>query len=119
MTPLVAAAVLLAAVTHACWNAIVHRITDKLVGFTLIAGGGLVIGLAMLPFTAFPAAGAWPYLGVSAVSHVSRPRASARSKPCTATSTTRVSRNSDRSMGSPCRVRTTRPSGSARHSRST
>lgn len=40
MTPLVTAAVLLAAVTHASWNAIAHRITDKLVGFTLIAGGG-------------------------------------------------------------------------------
>ena len=51
MTPLVAAAVLLAAVTHACWNALAHQITDKLVGFTLIAGGGMVIGLAMVPFT--------------------------------------------------------------------
>jgi succinate dehydrogenase/fumarate reductase cytochrome b subunit len=35
VTPLVTTAVLLAAVTHACWNAIAHRITDKLVGFTL------------------------------------------------------------------------------------
>lgn len=40
MTPLVTTAVLFAAVTHASWNAIAHRITDKLVGFTLIAGGG-------------------------------------------------------------------------------
>nr|WSY54266.1 DMT family transporter [Streptomyces sp. NBC_00886] len=70
MTPLVAAAVLLAAVTHACWNALAHRIADKLVGFTLIAGGGVVIGLAMVPFTAFPAARAWPYLGASAVIHL-------------------------------------------------
>lgn len=60
MTPLVTAAVLLAAVTHAIWNAIAHQITDKLVGFTLIAGGGTLIGLAMVPFVAFPAAGAWP-----------------------------------------------------------
>ncbi|MER6207516.1 DMT family transporter [Streptomyces sp. NPDC001642] len=70
MTPLVAAAVLLAAVTHACWNALAHRITDKLVGFTLIAGGGTVIGLAMVPFTDVPAAGAWPYLCTSALIHV-------------------------------------------------
>ncbi|MFD4554993.1 DMT family transporter [Streptomyces sp. NPDC058469] len=70
MTPEVAAAVLLAAVTHACWNALAHRITDKLVGFTLIAGGGTVIGLALAPFAAFPAAEAWPYLIVSAVIHV-------------------------------------------------
>ncbi|MEU9671014.1 EamA family transporter [Streptomyces bobili] len=70
MTPLVTAAVLLAAVTHAGWNAIAHRIADKLTGFALISGGGLLIGLAMAPFVAFPAAGAWPYLLLSAVIHI-------------------------------------------------
>ncbi|MGW3648244.1 EamA family transporter [Streptomyces sp. NPDC000878] len=70
MTPTVTAAVLLAAVTHASWNALAHRITDKLVGFTLIAGGGMVIGLVAVPFVPFPAAGAWPYLVVSAVIHL-------------------------------------------------
>ncbi|WP_328494606.1 DMT family transporter [Streptomyces sp. NBC_00414] len=70
MTPLVTAAVLLAAITHASWNAIAHRITDKLVGFTLIAGGGALIGLVMVPFVPFPAAEAWPYLLASAVIHV-------------------------------------------------
>lgn len=70
MTPLVTAAVLLAAVTHAGWNAIAHRITDKLVGFTLISGGGLLIGLAAVPFVPIPAAGAWPYLLCSAAIHM-------------------------------------------------
>jgi multidrug transporter EmrE-like cation transporter len=70
VTPLVTTAVLLAAVTHASWNALAHRIDDKLVGFTLIAGGGTLIGLAMVPFVAVPASGAWPYLMVSAVIHV-------------------------------------------------
>ncbi|MDH6585278.1 drug/metabolite transporter (DMT)-like permease [Streptomyces sp. SAI-133] len=70
MTPLVTAAVLLAAVTHAGWNAIAHQITDKLVGFTLIAGGGMLIGLAMIPFTAAPAGDAWPYLLASACVHI-------------------------------------------------
>lgn len=70
MTPLVTAAVLVAAITHASWNAIAHRITDKLVGFTLIAGGGMLIGLALVPFTAFPAPRAWPYLLASAVVHI-------------------------------------------------
>ncbi|MDT7839419.1 DMT family transporter [Streptomyces justiciae] len=70
MTPVVTAAVLLAAVTHASWNAIAHKITDKLVGFTLIAGGGTLIGLVMVPFVAIPAAGAWPYLLASAAIHV-------------------------------------------------
>ncbi|MGW1027286.1 DMT family transporter [Streptomyces sp. NPDC002577] len=70
MTPVVAAAVLLAAVTHASWNAIAHRITDKLVGFTLISGGGSLIGLAAMPFVPVPEAGAWPYLMASVVLHV-------------------------------------------------
>jgi hypothetical protein len=69
VTPLVTAAVLLAAVTHASWNAIAHKITDKLVGFALISGGGMVIGLALAPFVAFPAAAAWPYLLSSAAVH--------------------------------------------------
>ncbi|MEU7425731.1 EamA family transporter [Streptomyces sp. NPDC040750] len=70
MTPLVAAAVLLAAVTHAGWNAIAHGITDKPAGFTLISGGGLLIGLATTPFVAFPAGPAWPFLLASAMVHI-------------------------------------------------
>jgi drug/metabolite transporter (DMT)-like permease len=70
VTPLVTAAVLLAAVTHASWNAIAHRITDKLVGFTLICGGGVLFGLAVGPFVAFPAGPAWPYLFASAGVHI-------------------------------------------------
>ncbi|GHI23415.1 hypothetical protein Shyd_47860 [Streptomyces hydrogenans] len=54
--------VLVAAVTHASWNALAHHIRDQLVSFTLIAGGGALIGLALVPFTPLPAAGAWPYL---------------------------------------------------------
>ncbi|MEU0596838.1 DMT family transporter [Streptomyces sp. NPDC006393] len=70
MTPLVTAAVLLAAVTHACWNALAHRIPDKLVGFTLISGGGLLIGAVLAAFTPVPAADAWPYLCASAAVHI-------------------------------------------------
>ena len=70
MTPLVAFAVLVAAVTHASWNAIAHAIKDQLLSFTLISGGGLLIGAAGACFVPFPAAGAWPYLLVSAGLHV-------------------------------------------------
>ncbi|MFF4177573.1 EamA family transporter [Streptomyces sp. NPDC001750] len=70
MTPLVALAVLVAAVTHAGWNAIAHAIEDKLVSFTLISGGALLISAAAACFVPFPAAGAWPYLAVSAALHV-------------------------------------------------
>lgn len=70
MTPLVTGAVLAAAVTHAGWNALAHRIQDRLVVFTLIVGGASVIGGLMAPFVPVPAAAAWPYLIGSAVLHV-------------------------------------------------
>ncbi|MDN3054675.1 EamA family transporter [Streptomyces sp. SRF1] len=70
MTPLVAAAVLIAAVTHASWNAIAHGIRDQLLAFTLVGGGGMLGGLALLPFAPAPAADAWPYLLASAAIHV-------------------------------------------------
>jgi drug/metabolite transporter (DMT)-like permease len=70
MTPLVTAAVLLAAVTHASWNAIAHHITDKLVGFTLISGGGTLIGFAAVPFVPLPEPAAWPYLIASTILHL-------------------------------------------------
>ncbi|MFM9371674.1 EamA family transporter [Streptomyces sp. Da 82-17] len=70
MTPLVAGAVVLAAVTHASWNAMAHRIKDQLVAFTLISGGGALIGAVLACFAPFPAAGAWPALLASALLHV-------------------------------------------------
>ncbi|MFE5963633.1 EamA family transporter [Streptomyces sp. NPDC056463] len=70
MTPLVVAAVLLAAVTHAAWNAMAHTVRDQLLSFTLISGGGALIGGATAFFVPLPASGAWPYLIASAVLHV-------------------------------------------------
>ncbi|MFF3842364.1 EamA family transporter [Streptomyces sp. NPDC001930] len=70
MTPLVTLAVLVAAVTHASWNALAHHIKDQLLSFTLISGGGALIGLTAAFFVPLPAAGAWPYLVASALLHV-------------------------------------------------
>lgn len=70
MTPLVVAAVLLAAVTHASWNAIAHGIRDQLLAFTLVGGGGALCGLALAAVTPLPAAGAWPFLLASSVLHI-------------------------------------------------
>ncbi|MGH3311780.1 MAG: EamA family transporter [Streptomyces sp.] len=70
MTPLVVTAVLLAAVTHASWNALAHQIKDQLLAFTLVGTGGLLCGLVLACFAPVPAAAAWPPLLVSAVLHV-------------------------------------------------
>ncbi|MFH8567300.1 EamA family transporter [Streptomyces sp. NPDC017993] len=70
MTPLVVVAVLIAAVTHAGWNAIAHGIRDQLLAFTLVGGGGALCGAVLAAFTPLPAADAWPFLLGSAVLHV-------------------------------------------------
>ncbi|KAB7835371.1 EamA family transporter [Streptomyces mobaraensis] len=70
MTPLVIAAVLAAAVTHAGWNAIAHGIRDQLTAFTLVGAGNCLGGLAVMPFVPAPDAASWPYLAVSGVLHV-------------------------------------------------
>ncbi|QPP08438.1 EamA family transporter [Streptomyces bathyalis] len=70
MTPLVVAAVLVAAVTHASWNALAHNIKDQLLAFTLVGFGGALCGLVLAFFVPVPAKEAWPALAVSAALHV-------------------------------------------------
>jgi drug/metabolite transporter (DMT)-like permease len=66
----VVAAVLLAAVLHAAWNAIAHAVTDRLVGFALLGVAMTVITLAALPFVPSPARASWPYVATAAALHV-------------------------------------------------
>ncbi|MEV7088421.1 DMT family transporter [Streptomyces sp. NPDC093085] len=70
MTPLVTAAVLVAALTHASWNALAHAIKDQLAAFTLIGSGSAVIGAVIACLVPLPDADAWPYLIASVVIHV-------------------------------------------------
>ena len=69
LTPTVFFLVLLAAVCHATWNALVKSGSDKLVLQALVIGGP---GLACLPLLFFvppPAPESWPYLLTSTVVH--------------------------------------------------
>ncbi|WP_406456107.1 DMT family transporter [Streptomyces sp. NBC_01622] len=70
MTPLVALVVLLAAVTHASWNAITHRIKDELGGLTLVGIGRAASGALLAAAAPLPAADVWPFLIASGVLHV-------------------------------------------------
>ena len=65
----VVAAVLVAALLHATWNAIAHGVADRLVGFTLIEIATLVCGGAAVLVTGPPPPGALPYVLVSALLH--------------------------------------------------
>jgi drug/metabolite transporter (DMT)-like permease len=66
----VPAAVLTAAVLHAVWNAMAHRIPDKLVGFALINCAYTVCAALLVCLTPLPPAGAWPFLAASAALEV-------------------------------------------------
>ncbi|SEC76976.1 MULTISPECIES: EamA family transporter [Streptomyces] len=66
----VLAAVLTAAVLHAVWNSIAHRIPDKLIGFTLISLACTGCATVLVCCTPLPPAGAWPFLAASAALQV-------------------------------------------------
>jgi drug/metabolite transporter (DMT)-like permease len=68
--PYVVVAVIFAAVLHATWNAIAHRIPDQALGFALIGIACALGGAAMLPWVATPSRRAWAFLAASAALHV-------------------------------------------------
>ena len=62
LDPLVVALVLLAALLHASWNAVVKADSDRLASFGLVMITGAIMALFALPLVAVPSAAAWPYL---------------------------------------------------------
>ncbi len=61
--------VLLAALIHAFWNAVVKNAGDRALTMTLIHFTGAVIALLAVPFVGFPEPAVWPYLLLSVVLH--------------------------------------------------
>ncbi len=59
--------VLLGALLHAIWNALIKAGTDKSLDASLISAGGAVTALPFLFFLPLPDASAWPYIGASAI----------------------------------------------------
>lgn len=70
MTQLTLGLVLLAAVLHAGWNALIKINADRLVSMAILSGSTAVITAFMLPFVAVPVAAAWPYLIVTSFVHL-------------------------------------------------
>ena len=69
MDPLVVLLVLLAAASHATWNAFVKSGEDKLVSLCLVIFTTSLPALFALPFLPLPAAESWPFLMVSTIVH--------------------------------------------------
>jgi drug/metabolite transporter (DMT)-like permease len=63
-------AVLLAALTHATWNAIAHGIKDQVMAFGLIGAGSIAVAVPVVVLAPFPLGPCWPYLLGSVVIHV-------------------------------------------------
>ena len=59
--------VLLSAIAHASWNAMVKSSGDRVMTMVAIRVVGLALGLAALPFVDWPAAAAWPWLALTAL----------------------------------------------------
>ncbi len=62
--------VLVAAVLHAAWNALVKMGNDRSLTLSIVLGSTAVMGLVVAPWVGFPAAASWPFLLLSALLHV-------------------------------------------------
>ena len=69
LEPTVVLLMLLAAVLHATWNAVVKASGDRFLSFTAIRGTGSLLGVLAVAFVPLPAAEAWPFLVASWVIH--------------------------------------------------
>ena len=65
----VVAAVLLAALLHAAWNALVKAGHDRLMVLTLANGTGVLVSLFIVPFVPLPVPASWPFLLASVALH--------------------------------------------------
>ncbi len=69
MTLTVFLAVLLAAIIHASWNAMVKSTGDKVVAMTAVSIGHVPLGLLAIPFVPIPAQESWKWLALSVFAH--------------------------------------------------
>ena len=70
MSGLVFAAVLLAALLHAVWNALVKSGGDRLLVLAAVNGSSALAAVVLVSVASLPAAPAWPWLLLSAVLHL-------------------------------------------------
>jgi drug/metabolite transporter (DMT)-like permease len=70
LTSFVLAAVLLGALIHACWNALVKAQPDRFTAAVVVGIGAGVAAVPLMILLPAPPMAAWPYLAASAVIHV-------------------------------------------------
>jgi drug/metabolite transporter (DMT)-like permease len=68
-SPVVVAAVLVAALLHAAWNSLAHVVGDRLVGFAVMGAVQVVGGVVLVAIADPLPAAAWPYVLASVATH--------------------------------------------------
>lgn len=58
--------VILSAIAHAVWNALMKSAGDRALTMVAIRAAGLIFGIAVLPFVEWPAPESWKWLGLTA-----------------------------------------------------
>ncbi|MFZ3034735.1 MAG: hypothetical protein WA138_12075, partial [Parvibaculum sp.] len=61
--------ILLAALLHAVWNALIKSNGDRLSMMAFVAGGGSMLMWPFLPFTPFPSPDVWKIIALSLALH--------------------------------------------------
>lgn len=69
MSPVVFAAVLLAALMHASWNALIRITLDRFASILLLALSQSALALLLLPLVPAPSRAAWPFIAGAALLH--------------------------------------------------
>ena len=70
MSTPVLAAILLAALLHASWNAALKSRSDPFMAALAVMSGAALVGALALPFLAAPASASWPYIAASGLLHI-------------------------------------------------
>ena len=70
MSLTVLALIMIAALLHATWNAMIKLGGDRLIIMALLSGSSGVIGLCLTPFFPLPALAAWPFIAATSFIHI-------------------------------------------------
>lgn len=62
--------VLAAALMHATWNALVKTGRDRMIDLTVVIVGSGLMAACVIPFVGMPDPAAWPFIGISIVTHI-------------------------------------------------
>jgi drug/metabolite transporter (DMT)-like permease len=62
--------IMIAALLHATWNAIIKLGEDRLVAMAILSGSSGLIGLALVPFFPVPLPVSWPFIAATSFIHI-------------------------------------------------